>query len=125
MHGLLRLLERGLERVPGEARALDADGKRAHAGECCELAHRGLVDLLLDRHRHHRLIASVISEADAFEIAQPDPSNDTPATRSPSSFKYSTSRSPHSGLCPSARRSNSAIAPKLRGRLLWSRMTSW
>ena len=48
------------------------------------------------------LTLSVSSEAEATEIAQPLPSNDTSLMRSPSSFTYSVSWSPHSGLKPSA-----------------------
>jgi hypothetical protein len=42
--------------------------------------------------------ASVISDADAFEIAQPDPSKPTSVMRSLSSVRYRVSRSPQSGL---------------------------
>ena len=44
------------------------------------------------------LSASVISDADAFEIAQPDPWNATSVIASPSSCTYRVSRSPQSGL---------------------------
>ena len=44
------------------------------------------------------LTASVISDAEAFEIAQPEPWNATSLMTSPSSVRYSVSRSPQSGL---------------------------
>ena len=42
--------------------------------------------------------ASVINDAEAFEIAQPDPWNAASLITSPSSVSYNVSRSPHSGL---------------------------
>ena len=49
------------------------------------------------------LIASVNSEAEATEIAQPDPSNAASVIVEESSrCRYSLSLSPHSGLMPSA-----------------------
>ncbi len=44
------------------------------------------------------LMASVIIDAEAVEIAQPLPSKRTSSTRSPFIFSDSDSRSPHSGL---------------------------
>ena len=44
------------------------------------------------------LSASVISDADAFEMAQPEPWNATSLITSPSSVTYSVRRSPQSGL---------------------------
>ena len=41
-------------------------------------------------------------DAEAFEIAQPDPSNFTSAMRSPSIFSHSVSWSPQSGLWPTS-----------------------
>src|SRR5947199_14430 len=46
---------------------------------------------------------SVISEAAAVEIAQPRPSKLTSAIRSPSTARYTVTRSPQSGLWPRAR----------------------
>ena len=44
----------------------------------------------------------VISEADAFEMAHPEPSNRRSTTRSCSTSTCSVSLSPHNGLCPCA-----------------------
>ncbi len=82
-------VERRLERVPGEARALHADRKLPHAGQ-----HRQLAEILdlagraasspsggsartarAPRRRSRPSTQSVISDADAFEIAQPEPWN--------------------------------------------------
>ncbi len=63
--------------------------------------------------------------ADAFEIAQPDPTKLTSCT-APSSTRMKTFNwSPHSGLNPSATRFAPSSSLKLRGFLLWSRMTCW
>src|SRR3989440_208245 len=70
------------------------------------------------------LTASVMRDAEAVEMAQPRPSKRMSATRSPSSSTNTDSRSPHSGLCPSARLSAGSMRPKLRGGRLWSRTTS-
>src|SRR5512143_2200481 len=51
-HGLRLLVERGVQRVPGEARALHARGELADAAEDGQLAERRL-DLLVDTARHH------------------------------------------------------------------------
>src|SRR6059036_2943164 len=69
--------------------------------------------------------ASVIRDADAFEIAHPWPTNDTSAIVPLSRRRYTVTRSPHSGLCPTAFELASAISRKLRGLLLWSRIVSW
>ena len=70
------------------------------------------------------LTLSVISDADAFEIAQPDPWKLTSAITPCRRRRYTVRRSPHSGLNPSALRPPS-ITRKFRGRRLWSRITSW
>src|SRR5262249_42298546 len=48
------------------------------------------------------LMLSVISDADAFEIAQPSPSKPTSRTTSLSRSRYTLTLSPQSGLKPSA-----------------------
>ena len=68
--------------------------------------------------------ASVIIDADALLMAHPLPVKRASATRPSSIRTYTLTRSPHMGLWPAACDPPS-IAPKLRGRLLWSRMTSW
>ncbi len=80
-----------MQRVPGKRRALHARGKFAHAGEHLELAER-LLATAFGASVHHVVevveecfasasvlpfSASVISDADAVEIAQPAPSNAT------------------------------------------------
>jgi len=67
--------------------------------------------------------ASVIRDADAFEIAQPCPSKPTSRTTPSASVTCTERRSPHSGLLPSAWRFASGGEPWFRGRLLWSRIT--
>ena len=69
--------------------------------------------------------ASVISDADAREMAHPVPSKVTSVMRSPSISRNSVRRSPQSGLKPSHVRSAHSSLRKFRGRRLWSRMTSW
>jgi hypothetical protein len=69
--------------------------------------------------------AAVIAEADALEMAHPDPTKLTSAMTSPSMRSQTVSWSPHSGFRPSARRFAPAISPKFRGRRLWSRMIDW
>jgi hypothetical protein len=71
------------------------------------------------------LRASVIIDAEAVEIEQPEPSKLTSRTTSPSTRRDTVTRSPHSGLWPFARRFASGIPWKFRGRLVWSRITSW
>src|SRR5947208_5919923 len=61
------------------------------------------------------LTASVIRDAEAVEMAQPRPSKRMSAARSPSSTTNTDNRSPHSGLCPSARLSAGSMRPKFRG----------
>src|ERR1700753_1523043 len=68
--------------------------------------------------------ASVISEAEAVEIAHPCPSNRTSSILSPASLSRSVNRSPHRGFTPSALASAASSGPKFRGRRLWSRITS-
>src|SRR5713226_482767 len=69
--------------------------------------------------------ASVIKDADAFEMAHPWPMNEMSAIVPSSRRRYTVTRSPHSGLCPTAFVLASAISRKLRGLLLWSRIVSW
>src|SRR3989441_2331261 len=70
------------------------------------------------------LTASVISDAEAFEIAQPWPTNATSAIVPPSTRRYTVTRSPQSGLWPTAFALASGSSWKLRGLLLWSRIVS-
>ena len=97
--GARRAVERGLERVPGQDRALDAHREFRHAREHRELAEFvGVLagaarDQPVKRARTARaslpssvpLTACVIIDADALLIAQPLPVNATSFTRSPSS----------------------------------------
>src|SRR5690606_12199635 len=53
--------------------------------------------------------ASVMSEADAVEMAHPCPTKLMSSTRSSLTFTKTVSRSPQRGLCPSATRSASSI----------------
>src|SRR5205823_7199250 len=62
--------------------------------------------------------ASVMRDADAFEIAQPWPTKAISAIVSSRRRTYTVTRSPHRGLCPTADASASAISWKLRGFLL-------
>jgi hypothetical protein len=62
------------------------------------------------------LTLSVIIEADAVEIEQPEPLNATSVTLSPSTRTYTVARSPQSGLWPSARPLASGSSRKFRGR---------
>src|SRR6267378_142755 len=57
--------------------------------------------------------ASVIRDAEAFEIAQPWPRKATSAMLPPSSRRYTVTRSPQSGLCPTAFELASGISWKL------------
>ncbi len=67
----------------------------------------------------------VMTEAEAREMAQPLPSKRTSESTPPSTRAWMVIRSPQSGFSPSARWVSSGSGPKLRGRLLWSRTTSW
>src|SRR6058998_4390510 len=62
--------------------------------------------------------ASVMSDADAFEIAHPWPTNEMSSIVPSSRRRYTVTRSPHSGLWPTAFELASAISRKLRGFLL-------
>src|SRR2546425_587562 len=62
--------------------------------------------------------ASVISDADAFEIAHPWPTKEMSSIVPSSRRRYTVTRSPHSGLWPTAVALASAISRKLRGLLL-------
>ena len=75
-------------------------------------AQNGTVDNVVD------------SEAEAFEIAQPDPSNRKSVTTPSTILTAIASRSPQRGLWPAARPSASSSDPKFRGLRLWSRITS-
>src|ERR1700733_13482547 len=70
------------------------------------------------------LTASVMSEAEAVEIAHPCPSNRISSILSAASLSRSVSRSPHRGFTPSALASADSSGPKFLGRRLWSRITS-
>src|SRR2546427_2297096 len=62
--------------------------------------------------------ASVMSDADALEIAHPWPTNEMSSIVPSSRRTYTVTRSPHSGLWPTAFALASAISRKLRGFLL-------
>jgi hypothetical protein len=66
----------------------------------------------------------VMSEVAACEMAQPEPSKPMASTR-PSSARWrkTVQLSPQLGLSPVATRLAVGGLPRLRGRLLWSRMT--
>src|SRR6476659_3541419 len=66
-----------------------------------------------------------MSDADAFEIAQPCPLKLTSAIESPSILTQSVSASPQSGFRPSIFRSAFSISRKFRGFRLCSRISSW
>src|SRR3984957_13706181 len=68
--------------------------------------------------------ASVIKDAEAVDIAHPCPSKRMSLILSSSNFRRSVRRSPHMGLNPSTLASAGSKPPKLRGRRLWSRITS-
>ena len=70
-------------------------------------------------------MALKIKDADAVDIAQPEPSNLISEILPLSTFAHKVSRSPHSGFRPSASCVTAAGVRKFRGVLLWSRMTSW
>src|SRR5574340_1182879 len=70
------------------------------------------------------LTASVMSDADAVEMAQPRPSNATSRTMPSATSRYTFTVSPHSGLCPSATRLAVASLPRFRGCRGWSKITS-
>ena len=110
-------LERRVQRVPAQARALHARRELAHARERGELAERrigrprpaasaGRAPCRTARAiaaRSLPLTASVISEAEAVEMAQPLPSKRMSSTAlAVQAHEHACSRSPHSGLCPSA-----------------------
>ena len=102
---------RGIDaRLPGAAGvgfgfpSVVKQGRACTASNSCAISPRPLP-----------VTASVISEAEATEMTQPWPSKRTSRMRSPSRFTYTVSRSPHSGLWPSALVSAGASAPKLRG----------
>src|SRR6476646_7561766 len=66
-----------------------------------------------------------MSDAEAFEMAQPVPMKLTSVMRLFSSLTQSLSESPQSGLRPSTVRSASGISRKFRGFRLCSRINSW
>src|SRR5215831_10842611 len=71
------------------------------------------------------LSAAVIIEAEALEMAQPDPWKPMSRSVSPSTSSSTEMRSPQSGLWPSAAAVGAPSRRKFRGLRLWSRMTSW
>ena len=111
-------VEGGLQRVPGQARALDPGGELADPREHRELAELGvgvLRGLRWDRPSPGRgsarraprprpgscpLRASVMSDAEAVEIEQPAPLKLASAMRSPSRLRKMVARSPQRGLKP-------------------------
>ena len=136
-----RCFERGLERVPGEARALHAHREtraRRRAPTACPgprpAVSGGVVTIRWKRSKSALrlarpvcpLSASVISDADAFEIAQPEPWKPTSVMTSPSTFTIQRRGGRRrAGCSPRPCGSASSSARKFRGRLLWSRITSW
>ena len=66
-----------------------------------------------------------MTEAEAREMAQPVPVKRASCTVPSATFTWSTRWSPQSGLSPSAEAVAPSSGPKFRGRLPWSRMTSW
>ncbi len=66
-----------------------------------------------------------MSDALAWEIAHPEPSNEISAIRSPSRRRKTSHWSPQDGLSPWAERFAVGILPRLRGLRLWSRITFW
>ena len=134
--------ERGLQRVPRQRRALDAHGKLAHAGEHRELAELGRARLprrraavtrswkrsksasasarvlpfsALGHHRGRgrRDRAARALEADVLRARR----RRAARTRSPGRRR--------AGCSPRRCRFAPASSRKFRGRLLWSRITSW
>src|SRR5882672_3022927 len=70
------------------------------------------------------LTISVMSEAEAMEMAQPRPWKPTSATLPSSMVRNTATLSPHKGLSPLASRLAWSGRRKFRGWRLWSRMTS-
>src|SRR5215468_7776675 len=70
------------------------------------------------------LMISVISEAEAMEMAQPRPWKPTSATLPSSMVRNTATLSPHRGLSPLASWLACSGRRKFRGWRLWSRMTS-
>ena len=68
---------------------------------------------------------SVSMEADALDIAQPEPWNPTSAMVSSSTFRNRVTMSPQNGLNPLARRLAPAGSRKFRGCRLCSITISW
>src|SRR5256885_4611732 len=103
----------GNSRTPGSAASLPAAPAALlseRVSSACTLSNSSRIAV-----RSLPLTASVMRDAEAVEMAQPRPSKRMSATRSPSSSTNTDSRSPHSGLCPSARLSAGSMRPKLRG----------
>ena len=71
------------------------------------------------------LYQEVIIDAEAVEIAQPLPWKPMSWMTSSRSSRYTVTLSPHSGFTPSALRLALSGRRKFRGRLPWSRISSW
>jgi hypothetical protein len=121
-----------------ERRALDAHRVLAHAGERRELAEVGrtpcaalggqqVVEAPKTRSASARSSphASVIIEAEAIEIAQPEPSKRDVLESVVDELHDAARWSPQSGLCPSTCGWRRHAAGSSAAACLWSRITSW
>ena len=133
--------QRRLQRVPRQAGALHPHGELGHPGErlrACPSAFRSAAPSrrpvtsfwnssasAMASARVFPLTAAVISEAEAFEMAQPVALEAHVLDVSPSTSTQTVRWSPQSGLCPSAWRAGGGSSRKFLGVLLWSRMTLW
>src|SRR6202165_6045037 len=121
-HRLAHFTRAGYSRTPDSAASLpssSAGGAASSVRSSCTRSN--------SRSASARVLpftASVIREAEAVDIAHPWPSKRISLILSSSIFKRTVSRSPHIGLNPSTLASADSNAPKLRGRRLWSRITS-
>lgn len=70
-------------------------------------------------------ISSVSMEAEAWLMEQPLPLNLTSTTRPPATSAWIRITSPQTGLDSSRSITGCSNRPLLRGRALWSMITSW
>jgi tRNA G18 (ribose-2'-O)-methylase SpoU len=107
--------------------ALALVGRDPHADLVASLARGGAVWLLVGVAYPGNvgmvIRTAEVSGADAIAIAQPSPSKLTSRMTPLSIWTYTVSRSPQSGLKPSACRQASRVR-KFRGCLLWSTIAS-
>src|ERR1700676_3041808 len=121
-HRLAHLTRAGYSRTPDRAASLpssSAGGAASSVRSWCTRSNSRSASA-----RVRPFTASVIKDAEAVDIAHPCPSKRMSLILSSSNFRRTVRRSPQMGFNLSTLASAGSNPPKLRGRRLWSSITS-